>query len=136
MVVFTTEHCDIYPLVSIIGRSDKREVIRLLLKETRAYGVVIVSEIWTKTARSQDIQRVGGDSPGLGYCQLRPGVLSATEDPAHREGLMLTWEFKAPAFTMAGHWTRYFRHEGTQIVLEEEETQFGQAEGALANLFS
>lgn len=88
---------------SVDGKDAATDMIRKMVRETGASGVVTILEGWASTP-------VPSGPP------VRP-----SQDPLRREVLILSWEFRVPdePEKIRGMWFRFFHHEGEQVVLGE-----------------
>ena len=95
---------------SAAGKDAATDMIRNLVRETGAVGVVMLIEGWVST-------------PPPSGPLMRP-----SKDPLRREALVLSWEFRVPdePKKVQGVWLRFFHHEGERIVLGETQDWSGE----------
>ena len=82
------------------------DVVRRVVKQQGCIGTVLVITCWSAPASSVE-------------WGLRP-----SEDPARRERLCISWEYREPdGHKNEGTWTQWFRRDGERIVLEEQSVE-------------
>lgn len=102
---------------SAAGKDAATDVIRNIVAQAGASGVVTLLEGWVSTP-----------APGP---LVRP-----SQDPLRREALILSWEFRVPdePEKIRGMWFRFFHHEGERIVLgETQDWSAERSEGRFVN---